>query len=80
MEVVVLYVAFSNLLNIFYENFESICNQVVATLAKLQHAIVAATRLQHCCFQGYMREGLIIITDGVSVSNYQLGMTKGTEI
>ena len=42
MEVVVLYVAFSNLLNIFYENFESICNQVVAALAKLQHA--------SCCY------------------------------
>ena len=76
MEIVVLYVAFSNLLNIFYENFESICNQVVAALAKLQHARLQ----QHCCFQGYTGGGLIIITDGVSVSNYQLGMTKGTEI
>lgn len=79
MEVVVLYVAFSNLLNIFYENFE---RSAIRLLLHLQscNTLVAATRLQHCCFQGYTREGLIIITDGVSVSNYQLGMTKGTEI
>ena len=43
---------------IFYENFESICNQVVAALAKLQHASCSTWRnTQHCCSQGYKRGG-----------------------